>query len=82
MRATDAARPRVFLDRRDAGRALARRLRAERLGDGVVVGLARGGVVAAEVGRELGLPLDALAVRTVRHSLQPEFAVAGCHAAT
>jgi len=76
MSAMDAPPPRVFLDRRDAGRALAARLRAERLGEGVVVGLARGGVVvAAEVARELGLPLDALAVRKVRHPLQPEFAI-------
>jgi putative phosphoribosyl transferase len=73
---TDAAQPRGFRDRRDAGRALARRLHAERIGDAVVVGLARGGViVAAEVARELGLPLDALAVRKVRHPLQPEYGI-------
>ena len=55
---------------------LADRMRDEHLEDGVVVGLARGGVVvAAEVARRLGLPLDALAVRKVGHPLQPEFAI-------
>jgi putative phosphoribosyl transferase len=73
---TGAAQPHGFRDRRDAGRALARRLQAQRIGDAVVVGLARGGViVAAEVARALGLPLDALAVRKVRHPLQPEYGI-------
>jgi putative phosphoribosyl transferase len=68
--------PRVYADRREAGRLLADALRGESLGDGVVVGLARGGVaVAFEVARGLRLPLDALAVRKVGHPLQPEFAV-------
>ena len=49
---------------------LADRLRDEHLEGGVVVGLARGGVVvAAEVARRLGLPLDALAVRKVAASV-------------
>ena len=40
------------------------------------MGLARGGVVvAAEVARRLGLPLDALAVRKVRHPFQPEYGI-------
>ncbi|HYX84610.1 MAG TPA: phosphoribosyltransferase family protein [Gaiellales bacterium] len=65
-----------FADRRDAGGKLADRLSTERLSDGVVVGLARGGVVvAAEVARSLGLALDALAVRKVGHPLQPELAI-------
>ena len=55
---------------------LADRLRDEHLEGGVVVGLARGGVVvAAEVARRLGLPLDALAVRKVRHPFQPEYGI-------
>jgi predicted phosphoribosyltransferase/predicted alpha/beta-hydrolase family hydrolase len=66
----------VFDDREDAGRQLARALRDERLGDAVVVGLARGGVeVAAEVAWALQLPLDALAVRKVGHPLEPEYAI-------
>jgi putative phosphoribosyl transferase len=44
--------------------------------DAVVVGLARGGVVvAAEVARRLGLPLDALAARKIGHPMQPEYAI-------
>jgi putative phosphoribosyl transferase len=66
----------AYADRREAGLVLADRLRGEHLEGGVVVGLARGGVVvAAEVARRLGLPLDALAVRKVRHPLQPEYGI-------
>ena len=55
--------PPVFRDRAAAGRALAEELRGH---DGVVVGVARGGVaVAAEVARELGLPLTAVDVERV-----------------
>ena len=68
--------PRRFRDRREAGRALAGALGAARRSDGVVVALARGGVVVAdEVARELGLALDVLAVRKVGHPLQPEYAI-------
>jgi putative phosphoribosyl transferase len=53
----------LFRDRATAGRVLAEALRG---GDGVVVGVARGGVaVAAEVARELGLPLTAVDVERV-----------------
>lgn len=66
----------AYADRREAGLVLADRLRGEHLEGGVVVGLARGGVVvAAEVARRLRLPLDALAVRKVRHPLQPEYGI-------
>jgi len=66
----------VFADRHEAGRLLAESVRAARLGDAAVVGLARGGVVvAAEVAAALGVPVDALAVRKVRHPLQPEYAL-------
>ena len=55
--------PPVFRDRAAAGRALAETLRGQ---DGVVVGVARGGVaVAAEVARALGLPLTAIDVERV-----------------
>ena len=67
---------RRFADRRDAGRRLAARLAGEHITDGVVVGLARGGVeVGAEVSRQLEAPLDALAVRKIGHPLQPEYAI-------
>ena len=55
--------PPLFRDRAAAGRALAEALRGH---DGVVVGVARGGVaVAAEVARELGLTLTAVDVERV-----------------
>jgi putative phosphoribosyl transferase len=67
---------RLFADRADAGRQLAALVRECGLGQGVVVGLARGGVeVAAEVAEALGLPLDAVAVRKVGHPWQPEYAL-------
>ena len=66
----------LFRDRFDAGRILALALADERGGDAVVIGLARGGVqVAAEVARLLDLPLDAVAVRKVRHPRQTEYAI-------
>jgi putative phosphoribosyl transferase len=53
----------IFRDRAAAGRVLAVALRGR---EGVVVGVARGGVaVAAEVARELGLPLTAVDVERV-----------------
>lgn len=68
--------PAPFRDRREAGERLARALSAERTPDGLVVGLARGGVeVAASVAERLALPLDALAVRKVGHPRQPEYAL-------
>ena len=70
-----------FRDRRAAGRVLARDLVEAELvepgaADLAVVGLARGGVeVADEVAAVLRAPLDALAVRKVRHPWQPEYGV-------
>jgi putative phosphoribosyl transferase len=53
----------LFCDRAHGGRALAEALRGR---EGVVVGVARGGVaVAAEVSRELSLPLTAVDVERV-----------------
>ena len=54
-----------FTNRRDAGQALARHLRAYALKpDAVVLALPRGGVpVAYEIARELDLPLDLFIVR-------------------
>src|SRR3982074_879022 len=56
---------RLFRDRRDAGRTLARLLEHYRGRDDVVVlGLARGGVpVAYEIAQALGAPLDVFVVR-------------------
>jgi putative phosphoribosyl transferase len=56
----------VFADRVDAGRRLADALRDRELGDRVVAGIPRGGVVvAAEVARALGAPLRAVVARKV-----------------
>src|SRR5687767_695867 len=65
-----------FRDRVDAGVLLGERVAQLPLEGPVVVGLARGGVVvAAGVAAAVGAPLDALAVRKVRHPLQPELGI-------
>jgi predicted phosphoribosyltransferase len=58
-------RARRFKHRRDAGRELGEALRAVQIEpEPIVIGLPRGGVVvAAEVAKVLGVPLDVLAVR-------------------
>jgi len=68
---------RIFADRTDAGRELARELEA-RAGwkNAIVLALPRGGVpVAAEIARKLGLPLDVLVVRKLGVPAQPELAM-------
>jgi putative phosphoribosyl transferase len=68
---------RVFDDREDAGRALARALAAyRRAAETIVLALPRGGVpVAFEVAQALGLPLDVLVVRKLGLPSQPELAM-------
>jgi putative phosphoribosyl transferase len=67
---------RIFIDRRDAGRRLARRLDSLRREDPVVLGLPRGGVpVAFEVAKALHAPLDVLIVRKLGVPFQPELAM-------
>jgi predicted phosphoribosyltransferase len=67
---------RVFRDRRDAGRQLARLLEYYRGRDVVVLGLPRGGVpVAHEVAKALGAPLDAFLVRKLGVPRHPELAM-------
>jgi putative phosphoribosyl transferase len=66
----------LFASRQDAGQQLGKFLRKRGVAADLVLGLPRGGVVvAAEVARELKLPLDVLVVRKIGHPLQPEFAV-------
>jgi putative phosphoribosyl transferase len=66
-----------YADRADAGRKLGVRLRAEDIpADAVVLGIPRGGVVvAAEVARELGLPLDVVVPAKVGAPGNPEYAI-------
>lgn len=66
-----------FLDRWDAGRAVAERLAKYRGDpDGIVLALPRGGVpVGYEVARALGLPLDVVVVRKIGLPGEEEFAI-------
>jgi putative phosphoribosyl transferase len=65
-----------FVDRTDAGRRLAERLRRYQAEEPLVVGLPRGGVpVAAQVARVLDAPLDVLVVRKLGCPFQPELAM-------
>ncbi|MDD5140951.1 MAG: phosphoribosyltransferase family protein [Verrucomicrobiales bacterium] len=65
-----------FASRQDAGRRLGQLLRKRGVSAEIVLGLPRGGVVvAAEVARELELPLDVLVVRKIGHPFHREFAV-------
>lgn len=67
---------RVFTDRQEAGRLLARSLSGYAGGDSMVVGLPRGGVpVAFEVAQALGVPLDVFVVRKLGVPFQPELAM-------
>jgi putative phosphoribosyl transferase len=65
-----------FASRQEAGRRLAKLLRGQGISADWVLGLPRGGVViAAEIARELKLPLDVLVVRKIGHPWHREFAV-------
>jgi putative phosphoribosyl transferase len=68
----------MFRDRVDAGRQLAQRVKAL-TPDGasvVVLGIPRGGVVvAAEVARGIGAPLDVIIARKIGSPMNPEYAI-------
>lgn len=68
---------RMFDDRVEAGRALAKALAARKdLAESIVLALPRGGVpVAYEVAQALGRPLDVLVVRKLGLPSQPELAM-------
>lgn len=66
----------LFNDRLDAGRRLAKRLSAMNLSNPVVQGVPRGGVVVAyEVSRALGAPLDVVISRKIGAPGNPELAI-------
>ena len=66
----------MFKDRLDAGKQLAQALRPYKGTEAVVLGLPRGGVVlAAEVAKELALPLDIICARKIGAPQNPEFAI-------
>lgn len=66
-----------FTDRRDAGRQLAQALEKYKNQAVVVYGLPRGGVVLAEeIAKFLGAPLDLILAHKIGHPLQPEYAIA------
>ncbi|PYM09989.1 MAG: phosphoribosyl transferase [Verrucomicrobia bacterium] len=66
----------TFASRAEAGQRLGRYLAEQNVQADVVLGLPRGGViVAAEVARVLGCPLDVLIVRKIGHPGHREFAV-------
>jgi putative phosphoribosyl transferase len=66
----------TFVDRADAGRRLAELVADLDHQDVVVLGLPRGGVVvAAELARALGAPLDVIVVRKLGVPIQPELAM-------
>ncbi len=74
--ATVDQHPRIFRDRRDAGRALSERL-CPLVGERpLVLGLPRGGVVlAAEVAGALRAPLDVVVARKVGAPGNPEYGI-------
>lgn len=71
-----------FRDRTEAGAVLAEHLKRYRGAHPVVLGIARGGlVVAAEVARRLGAPLDVIVARKLGAPGAPEFAIGAVTAA-
>lgn len=66
----------IFTDRNHAGTLLSEKLSSYRSTPGIVVGLARGGVVVASVvAKSLRLPLDVLIVKKIPSPSEPELGV-------
>ncbi|RDV84581.1 phosphoribosyltransferase [Ammonifex thiophilus] len=66
----------MFVDRVDAGRQLAARLKGRDYPRGLVLAIPRGGVVVgAEIARELKLPLDVIIPRKIGAPGNPELAI-------
>ncbi len=66
----------LFRDRAEAGRKLAAALTEFKGGDLIVLGIPRGGVVVAdEVAKALGAPLDIVVTRKIEAPGEPEYAL-------
>lgn len=66
----------VFANRLEAGKLLAEKLKSPKGRETVVLGIARGGVVVAyEVAKKLGAPLDVLVVKKIGAPGNPELAI-------
>jgi putative phosphoribosyl transferase len=66
----------LFFDRYDAGKQLAKKLKSYSNSDAVVLALPRGGVlVGYEIATHLHLPLDVIITRKIGHPLNREVAV-------
>lgn len=71
----------MFRDRIEAGKKLAEEIKKKKWDlkkkDSIILGLPRGGViVAAEISKELNLPLDIIVTRKIGSPLNPEYAIA------
>ena len=63
----------IFKDRQEAGMLLAQKLSGYKGTDGIILGIPSGGVpVAAEVAKDIVLPLDLIIVRKVQIPYNPE----------
>lgn len=67
----------IFKSRLEAGKRLAEALKAyNNSSDAIVIGLPRGGVVlAAEIAKELNIPLDIICARKIGAPYNPEFGI-------
>lgn len=66
----------IFLNRKDAGKKLAKKLKKYALKQTIVYGLPRGGViVASEIARALNLKIDVLMIRKIGHPAYLEYAI-------
>ncbi|SFG90290.1 Predicted phosphoribosyltransferase [Desulfotomaculum arcticum] len=66
----------IYKDRADAGRVLAREIKKKEITDGVVIAIPRGGVVtAAQAAEVLELPIDIIIPRKIGAPFNPEVAI-------
>lgn len=66
----------MFANRKEAGAKLAKELLKKNIKKGMIMAIPRGGVVvAAEIGKELNLPVDLIIPRKIGAPINPEMAV-------